>query len=57
MSSKFNDFSGPHSIGDDETGKQFKERIKNAIKEIIPNATVTTHEEAWYGWVRKMLYE
>ena len=37
------------SIGDDETGKQFKERIENKIKEVIPDATVTTHEEAWYG--------
>lgn len=37
------------SIGDDETGKQFKERIEKKIKEIIPDATVTTHEEAWYG--------
>jgi hypothetical protein len=36
------------SIGDDETGKQFKERIEKKIKEIIPDATVTTHEEAWY---------
>lgn len=37
------------SIGDDETGKQFKERIEKAIKEVIPDATVTTHEEAWHG--------
>ena len=37
------------SIGDDETGKQFKERIEKAIKEVIPEAKCVTHEEAWYG--------
>lgn len=38
------------SIKDDETGKQFKERVKNLLKE---NFGITegfgTFEEAWYG--------
>jgi hypothetical protein len=36
------------SIGDDETGKQFKESIQNIVKKILPDAKCMTHEEAWH---------
>ena len=36
-------------IADDETGKQFKESIQNAIKTFDENASCGTHEEAWYN--------
>jgi hypothetical protein len=38
------------SIGDDETGKQFKTRIETALKTALgDDVSVATHEEAWYG--------
>ena len=36
------------SVGDDETGKQFKERIQKQILEHFPNAKFGTFEDAWY---------
>lgn len=36
------------SIGDDETGKQFKENIENALKKLDPEISCDTHEEAWF---------
>jgi len=36
------------TIGDEETGNQFKERIRNKIHEIFgDNVEVSTYEEAW----------
>ena len=35
------------NIKDDETGKQFKERIETQIKKLIPDAKFGTHEEAF----------
>lgn len=35
-------------IGDDETGRQFKDRIENAIRKYLPNAKCHTFEESWY---------
>jgi hypothetical protein len=37
------------SVGDEETGKQFKENIENALKKLDPDISCDTHEEAWYG--------
>lgn len=36
------------SIGDDETGKQFKESVQKKILEYIPDAKFGTFEDAWY---------
>lgn len=36
-------------IGDDETGRQFKDTIENAIKQYLPNIKCSTHSEAWYN--------
>lgn len=35
-------------VGDDETGKQFKARVEAKIKEVFPDASLSTYEEAWY---------
>ena len=36
-------------IGDDETGKQFKESVENKLKNILGrNVKCGLHEEAWY---------
>ena len=37
-------------IGDDETGKEFKERTEKDLKEIFPDQEIkcSTLEEAWY---------
>ena len=35
------------NIKDDETGKQFKERIETQIKKLFPDAKFGTHEEAF----------
>lgn len=36
------------SVGDDETGKQFKEKIQEKIKVHFPDAKFRTFEKAWY---------
>ena len=36
-------------VGDDETGLQFKNRIKSRIKKLIDVDTFGTHEESNYG--------
>lgn len=36
------------NIGDDETGKQFKERVEKKILEHFPEAKFGTFEDAWY---------
>lgn len=38
-----------HLIRDDETGKQFKERIENKLKQLFENVKCSTHSEAWYN--------
>ena len=41
------------SIKDDETGKQFKDRVESKIKELLgrDNMSFGTYEEAWQdGW-------
>ena len=38
------------SIGDDETGKQFKESVQKALKEMTgQEQDCATYEEAWYS--------
>jgi len=37
------------SIGDDETGKQFKDSIAASIEKRWPGNTCATHEEGWYN--------
>lgn len=38
------------SIGDEETGKQFKEGVKKEIKRVFgEDINCSTHEEAWQG--------
>lgn len=37
------------SIGDDQTGAQFKKGVEEAIRKILPNAKIDTHEHAWYS--------
>ena len=34
-------------VKDDETGRQFKDRVEAKIKEFFPTAKFGTHEEAW----------
>ena len=39
----------PSSIGEDETGKQFKARVKDAIKVLTgQELECSTHSESWY---------
>ena len=35
-------------VQDDETGRQFKDRIEAKIKKFYPEAKFGTHEEAWH---------
>jgi hypothetical protein len=35
-------------VGDEQTGKQFKESIAKKIKSIFPNVRCDTWEKAWY---------
>lgn len=35
------------SVGDDQTGRQFKDEVEAKIKKLWPNAKFDTHEEAW----------
>jgi hypothetical protein len=39
------------SIGDSETGAQFKQRVKDTIEKYFPGKSgkCTTHSEAWYS--------
>jgi broad specificity phosphatase PhoE len=38
------------TVKDDETGKQFKERVESAITKLIKReADCSTHEDAWYS--------
>lgn len=37
------------SIGDNETGKQFKDSVATSIEKRWPGKTCTTHEEGWYN--------
>lgn len=37
------------SVGDDRTGKQFKESVEKSLKEYFPDAKFGTHQEAWYN--------
>lgn len=37
------------TIGDDQTGRQFKDEVEAKIKKLWPDATLDTHEEAWRG--------
>lgn len=36
------------NINDDETGKEFKESIKESVKSLFPKAKCATFEEAWH---------
>lgn len=36
-------------VGDDETGKQFKDNIEKQIAKVFPEAKCCTLEEAWYN--------
>jgi len=36
------------NIGDDETGKEFKDNIENIIKENLGTKNFGTYEESWY---------
>jgi hypothetical protein len=35
------------TVGDDETGRQFKERAAGLIHKLFPDAKLGTHEHAW----------
>lgn len=37
------------SVGDNRTGKQFKESIEKSLSEHFPDAKFCTHQEAWYN--------
>jgi len=37
------------SIGDDETGAQFKNRVKAQLTEMFGDVKCSTHSEAWYN--------
>jgi len=38
------------SIGDEETGKQFKEKVEKKIKEVLGiDLPCSTHSEGWYN--------
>ena len=39
---------GPESLKDDETGLQFKESVKTALKEYFPNTDCGWFSEGWY---------
>lgn len=36
------------SVGDDETGRQFKRSVEDTINALIENRQYDTHTEAWY---------
>ena len=41
------------SVGDSETGKEFKQRVKDNLKKLFPKSTqaeldINTHSEAWH---------
>ena len=36
-------------VKDDETGKQFKNRVKEVLEKIIGKCELGTHSEAWYN--------
>jgi hypothetical protein len=36
------------NVGDEETGKEFKEKVEKSLEKFGINGDICTHEDAWY---------